>query len=1016
MRYFFVALFGLAQLAACSQHRHFFTQFTTREGLSNNSVNAIIQDSTGFIWIGTDDGLNRFDGHRFKIFRNKAGDETSIISNTINALEIDQSGNVWCGGKDWAGVSVFNSKTNSFQRIPFPGEIIQRNVLSIFCDDEGSIWVGTDNGIFKFGEEDALVSVCVGENSSQRVFGNAVSAGHSFSSDNGGRGFWIATNSGVNYYEYESGKFYHQEHNPESKFIFSADINKPLIADRNGILWTCVHVDNVFWKWLGYDYLHDEIVFETTDIRVDDDGLKNNFRSYACSSDNKIWLGNNARTPLIFDVITREFDYSLVQLYPGSLTNHTMLATYFDNNGNTWVGMEEGLFVEFDIFKNVEVNWLGEWDEFQTPRIKSVYQPDSSSLIFAANQELHWWHRERDTIVSYPILINGKRIEEDTRYVGRKSDDEIWLATFFGLYSFNLRTKTFANELPKFPIDWRKYLVQNSHIKFVFSTEDGSVFIGCAGSLFVANPSLNYYKRFRTSDGGKTKLFVREFAERNAGGWWFTNVNTGQVLFMNHASDTLHNHKLPENFPIQPITICEDRDEHLWLGSWSQGLVKLNIKNNDYKAYSIEDGLHSNCVYKVLADETGTIWAITSNGVARYNELLDRFEKIFSEYSLPYYDHRDVGHFGMDARLYLFSQNIFYSIDTKTTNSLHHSRPVLFTNIRVMDEDIPTESNAILSTLKHKQNNITFEFSVLNFNPNNAVRYEFMLEGLNDMWSGTEGESHVSFNGLAPGDYIFKVRSDNGTGIFSEGFSSLAFTILPPWYATWWFHGLVIFALVALCVFISRKYAKSKLKKREAEFEKIRLVEEERLRIARDMHDDLGGGLSSIRMMSESAQKRPAENKLKEISTSATELVERMRQIVWALNQEQNTVEDLCYYIIAYSRDFLRRSEMEVSFSEVIHSDFKLSSKQRRNIFLTVKEALHNVVKHSGATKVEIQFEMNEGVLKISVADNGKGLPRVSENRFGNGLRNMKQRVEELGGMLEFISDSGLRIELLIRL
>ncbi len=1018
MRRLFAALLFLAMhVSLHAQQRYFFNQFTSREGLSNNNVNKIIQDSTGFIWIATSDGLNRFDGHHFKVFRHQSDNPNSIPANNVGSLALDREGKIWCGGENWSCVAVYDPANNSFTRIDLQSETRALSVRDLFCDEQGTIWVATDSGIFRWNHATKQIeNVCLRTDSLMKPTGTRVMYGGSFAKDKRGEGFWLSTNAGLNYFKYQSGEFQNSKNNPQAKKIFDIRITRSLVTDSRGMIWSNVPTKSKAWKWIGYDPLADSIIFETTDVDLDKSGIQNSFRSYSCSPQDDIWLGNNSRTPLIFHTATRAFDYSLVQLYPGSLTNHTLNTTYFDKSGNIWLGMEEGLYAAFSIYRGVEVNWLGEWDEFRTPRIKSMYQPDSTSLLFAANQQLHWWHRTTGITTSYPIRINGKTIEEDTRYVSRKNDHEVWVATFTSLYSFHLITKTFTDEFALLPPEWKKIIQVNSSLRHIFSSDSGDFFIATNIGLLVGNKQENTYRVVQLPGNTKENFLVTGYSKRSAGGWWFCDHNTSRLFYLEHVHDELHELLLPENFPITAHSICDDQAGSLWIGSLSQGLARLNISSGQCDYYSLQEGLHSNCVYKVLHDKDGEIWAVTSNGVARFNESLQRFEKIFNEYSLSDYSHRDVGHIGLDGRLYLFSQNIFYSLDTKNIAPDNRDKAVLISGVRVMDDEFSLTTEDALKELSHLQNGLTFEFSALNFNPNNAVRYEYMLEDLHTSWQSTDGASYVQFSGLPHGDYIFKVRSDNGTGIFSEKFTSVAFTILPPWYATIWFRLLSVALLVLSTWVVTRAYAKRKMQKREEELEKIRLVEEERMRIARDMHDDLGGGLSSIRMMSESAQRRPDGNKLIEISASATELVERMRQIVWALNQEQNTIEDLCYYIIAHSRDFLRRHEIAVTFSEVIVSDFKLSSKQRRNIFLKVKEALHNIVKHSGASEVEIQLELNEGILKILIADNGQGLPRVSGNRFGNGLRNMKQRVEELGGVLDLVSENGLKIQFSIPL
>jgi len=225
-----------------------------------------------------------------------------------------------------------------------------------------------------------------------------------------------------------------------------------------------------------------------------------------------------------------------------------------------------------------------------------------------------------------------------------------------------------------------------------------------------------------------------------------------------------------------------------------------------------------------------------------------------------------------------------------------------------------------------------------------------------------------------------------------------------------------LIAFVLIIYFITREYTRTKIRKKEQEFEKLRLVEEERMRIARDMHDDLGGGLTTIKMMSEQAGREKNDPLLDDISNTAVDLVDRMRQIVWTLNEDQNSVGDLLYYMVAYSRDYLRKNQIGFSCTPVPESEIKLTSVERRNVFLSVKEILTNVVKHSDAKNVRIELDVSHGELKILIRDDGKGLSVPSENNYGNGLKNIKKRIEQLNGTIDVQNMPGLQITLRIEL
>ncbi|MBL7944071.1 MAG: hypothetical protein JNM00_14975, partial [Flavobacteriales bacterium] len=852
LRFIIVCVVWYCPVVLTAQQRYFFTQFTTREGLSNNTVNAIVQDSIGYMWIGTDDGLNRFDGHHFTIFRHRRADDNSLMSNHVQTIELDNRGRIWAGGRGQMGVSVFLPEEGSFKRIYFP-DSIARNVSDIFCDRMGTTWVGTDNGIFKgkYGQ-DVLVQLPQAKDKQQGVYGTFMPVGNSFAEAPDHAGFWLSTTGGMNYYDYATQTFFNRKHNPDSIRIFTLNANRPLVIDNNGILWTSVRKDDIYWYFTGFDESGDSIIFQTDDVTLDQKGLINAFRTMVCSPDNQLWLGNLARTPTIFDVASRSFDYSLAGLYPGSLTNHTLSAAFFDREGNVWVGMEEGLYVAFNIYKDIDVGWLGEWDEFKTPRIKCVFQPDPNTLLLAANQSVYWYNKSDKSVTAYVLAPDGIHADEDTRWIGKKSADEVWVASFFGLYSFNLKTKTFKRELTDIPEQFAKLIRGNSFIRFVISDDEENVMIGCASGLYVQNKTRGYFQLLRDSTQKGPAGMIFDYCTRSAGGWWFSQPTSGQIRYLERPDGPLLEYRLAEKLPASPNSLFEDEQDRLWVASLSSGIMCIQLKNGTHVTYGVDEGLHSNCVYKVLSDGRD-LYAITSGGLARYNSSLDRFERIISEFSLPNYDHRDVGHVGVDGRIYLFSQNIFYSIDPDAFTNVERDRRVLISSCSMMGKEVHLGKQ--VSVFEFGANDLRIAFTTLNFNPNVGVRYEYMLHGLDNVWHPTNGESEVFFSSLPHGKFEFRVRSDNGTGIFSEDYTAFSFEIQPPWYATWWFRMLGLLLVVLTTWLVTRAYNQRRLRKQQEEMRQLKALEEERMRIARDMHDDLGGGLSSIRIMSERAGK-----------------------------------------------------------------------------------------------------------------------------------------------------------------
>jgi signal transduction histidine kinase len=258
-------------------------------------------------------------------------------------------------------------------------------------------------------------------------------------------------------------------------------------------------------------------------------------------------------------------------------------------------------------------------------------------------------------------------------------------------------------------------------------------------------------------------------------------------------------------------------------------------------------------------------------------------------------------------------------------------------------------------------------------------------------------------------------------GLYPDAIASFSFTVLPPWWQTWWFKLSISLLILALALLGLRYYINRKLELQRVILEKKQAIEKERTRIATDMHDDLGAGLSRIKFLSETIgmkkqQHLPIEEEIDSIRSYSHEMIDKMGEIVWALNEKNDTLSDLLSYTRSYAVEYLAQNGIHCLFEEPDDiPQLVVSSEFRRNIYLTVKEALHNIVKHAQATDVLINIEITEH-LSIQIKDNGKGIDEGRMSSFGNGLFNMSNRIQELKGRFQIIDRNGTLIDLIVPL
>lgn len=352
----------------------------------------------------------------------------------------------------------------------------------------------------------------------------------------------------------------------------------------------------------------------------------------------------------------------------------------------------------------------------------------------------------------------------------------------------------------------------------------------------------------------------------------------------------------------------------------------------------------------------------------------------------------------IDARLFVFRPEPLH-------RQLFKPRLVL-SKIEVNGDVLTTEK----TEFPYRQNNFRFEASAASFINSREIQFEFVLRNADRQWVKTGNQPLFEINNLEPGDYRLQVRVSFPAKRYPDQVLHYAFTVQKPFWQTVWFRLLFICTVITTIVLLVKSFYVRKFNRQKTLLEKKQAVEKERNRIATDMHDDLGAGLSRIKFLSERLkfqhQSTPISSELNKISAYSDEMAEKMGEIVWALNQRFDSAGDLVAFCRAYASEFLAEKNIALQFQSDVEGDRVLNGETRRNIFLAIKEALNNIAKHSGATEVQMQMKVAKG-LYISIADNGSGFDIEKLRPFANGVENMKKRMAEIGGTLEFLNNNG---------
>lgn len=463
--------------------------------------------------------------------------------------------------------------------------------------------------------------------------------------------------------------------------------------------------------------------------------------------------------------------------------------------------------------------------------------------------------------------------------------------------------------------------------------------------------------------------------------------------------------ELPE---ISPRSLAVDGKGRVWIGSRDHGLFCLffnDMQLISYKQITIANGLSENFVNYLLADADNTIWACTPTGLNKIRSEGGHFTIEDVVHSNDTYQHIDKILSSAGGIHWALTREGFMKIDSSGDPKSSYQPPVLFSKVLVGDKPIPNPAGERL-ILPYDRNTLSFFIGTPAFTDEGRTRYTWLLEGSRDpKWSTPSVQSAINFVNLPPGTYMLRVRAQFPTGRYPEQTASYAFIVHPPWWQTWWFRTALVLVLTAIIMLAIRSYIRRRLEVQRTLLEKKQAIEKERTRIATDMHDDLGAGLSRIKFLSETIgikkqQQLPIEEEITSIREYSHEMIDKMGEIVWALNEKNDSLSDLLAYTRSYAVEYLLQAGIRCTVETPDNFPILfVSGEFRRNIFLTIKETLHNIVKHAQAGCVRLSMDTGRD-LTIIIQDDGIGFDRGQIRPFSNGLANMQQRIRDIGGRL----------------
>jgi len=1026
--------------------------WTSEDGLPHSQVQAIAQTRDGYLWVGTRDGLARFDGMQFAIFgpRNTA----EIKNGCITALSVDREGSLWIGTYE----GLVRLKQGEFSRFGVRDGLPGEQIAALRIARDGALWIGTTNGVCRY-REGKFMSYT----STNGLLSDLVT---SIGEDREGA-IWVATGEGLSRFKHDVATCFTASNGLPNKTVHG------ICQDRQGRLWfgsntgliACEHE-----QFFSYDAHH---------------GLSDNFVSTIYQDrTGELWVGT-------FSGLNRFRDGRFInELNNDGLSYDKVLAIFEDRESNLWIGSRDGLtrliprrFTAINKQNGLSHNnvmsiredrngtmWIGTWgggldqmkdglvraytttNGFPHDLILSTCEGSDGSIWAGADFDGGLMRLHNGNVTHYDK--KDGLIAAGVRVIHEDKAGNLWIGTSHGL---SLMKGASGRVAPLSPI----YVKSNKEGRPTHSSFDAERVVpakvhkplSARAMPPEAGEQAGKFIKFTVEDGLPSEV-VRVIWEDRRGKLWFGTDGGLTRWDDGHFTNFTTDNGLSDN---AVLTLFEDREENLWIGTAKGGLNRTRLADTiarpAFTSYSSKQGLFSDEVQSILEDDRGWLWMSCTRGIFRVQkrDLDDLDRKKIKAFNSIAYGKAD----GMesticngvaqpaawkshDGRLWFPTTKgiisvvpdlplsrvwlpIFIEQVLADKKPMLRGQPVMLPPIG-SDEELPKGSFGDLGVqVPPGRGELEFQYTALNFrNPEKSL-FRYRLDGVDLDWVDATTRRVAHYNNLSPGNYRFRVMACNSDGIWNESSAALAITLAPHIWQMSWFRAVAGIGIAGAVGGVALLTTRWRLQRKFEVLQQQAAVEKERGRIAKDIHDDLGSSLTRIMMLGE----RVAEDINKpealaghvdKIVTSARATVQAMDEVVWAVNPENDSLDGLIGYINQYATQLFENSKVSCRLEmPQMSPKLMLPAEVRHDLFLAVKESLHNVLKHAGTSQVRVRIWETEGQVEITVEDDGCGFDMMANSgsgnrncaRSGHGLANMRNRMEEIGGQMNVVTAPG---------
>jgi two-component system sensor histidine kinase/response regulator hybrid len=979
---FFITIFCQAQSV---EEHYYFKNLSIRNGLSQNTVNAILQDRKGFMWLGTKDGLNRYDGLSFRKFKHDAANPRSIGNSFITSLYEDFNGNIWVGTD--AGVYIYYPEKEAFEEFDCQSlekTRIERSVSMIAGDKQGRVWIAVEaQGMFCYDARQKLLCNYPLSEISSNI--------KCFTFDSGGT-LWLGFYGDGLYYSKDNLATVHPYGSPEDgKREFEGGVITKIVQGN----YNCLYIGSVKEGVSELNLTSGQV---RNLLAIDESGESIFCRDLLPYSDNELWIGTESGI-YIYNLRTAQFIHLRASLYDSySLSDNAIYALYKDREEGLWIGSYFGgvdyyprQYTYFAKYypKNIANSLHGK-------RVREFCRADDGTLWIGTEdgglnhfnpktKEFHFFEPSAGFTNIHGLCMDGSHL---------------WVGTFSkGLRVIDTRTGVI---LRTYTEGHTSHSLNDNSIFSICRTSAGEIYLGTLFGLLRYNRTQDNFDRIPELNG----KFVYDIKEDSYGNLWLATYANGAYCYdvsarrwKNYVFDAEDEKSLPYD---KVLSVFEDSYRQIWLTTQGGGFCLFHPDTETFTRYGLKDGLPNDVVYQIVEDDDRFLWLTTNNGLVRFDPKTMEMKVFSTANGLPTNQFNYRSGFKDEAgNIYLGSINGFVAFDPRTFAENRQVPAVAITDFLLFNKEVPVgETDSPLKSsitfsdkvvLTADQNSFSFRIAALSYQAPRMNKLMYKLEGFDEGWL-TIGESPlVTYSNLGYGDYVFKVKASNSDGVWNEQETSLHLSILPPFYLSGWAYCFyVLFFMGCLvCVifyFKRRNYRKQHRQMEMLEQEKEREVYHAKIDFFTNVAHEIRTPLTLI--------KGPLENIIlkKEVDSETKEDLYIMKQNTERLLNLTNQLLDFrktetrgfrlnfteCDVVAVLRETYLRFTSLAkqkgLDFILELPQECFMADVNQEALTKIISNLLNNGVKYA-STYLRISLETDEKVFHIRTFNDGEMIP-----------------------------------------